>query len=157
MESTKCRACRSVNHATSIRCINCGAPLQEDATPSRPDTPSDTPVDTPSVGSWTSLVPHTPKRQRSPSGVILKMFAVVVALGTVAIVVMAVSRGFDPQDLNAAFWLLNLLVFAFWVGMLVDAIMGSKIGWVLAIVFLGILGALLYVFLGRDRRERQIA
>lgn len=153
MESTKCRACRSVNHATSIRCINCGAPLHEDATPSRPDAP----VGSPSVGSWTSLVPPTPKRQRSPSGVILKMFAVVVALGTVAIVVMAVSRGFDPQDLNAAFWLLNLLIFAFWVGMLVDAIMGSKIGWVLAIVFLGILGALLYVFLGRDRREQQIA
>lgn len=49
-------------------------------------------------------------------------------------------------------------VFFFWIWMLVDAIKnrgigdGEKIGWVLAIVFLHVLGSLLYFLIGRPRR-----
>jgi hypothetical protein len=48
----------------------------------------------------------------------------------------------------------------FWIWMLVDAIQnkglgdGEKIGWVLAIVFLHLLGAVLYFFIGRSRRPK---
>ncbi len=49
-------------------------------------------------------------------------------------------------------------VFFFWIWMLVDAIKnrglsdGEKIGWVLAIVFLHVLGSLLYFLIGRPKR-----
>jgi hypothetical protein len=54
---------------------------------------------------------------------------------------------------------LAIACFAFWIWMLVDAIQnqglsdGEKVGWVLAIVFLHFLGALLYLFLGRPKRN----
>jgi hypothetical protein len=50
-----------------------------------------------------------------------------------------------------------LLGFCFWIWMLVDAIQnrglgeGEKIGWVLAIVFLHVLAASVYFFIGRPR------
>ncbi len=53
---------------------------------------------------------------------------------------------------------IGLLVF--WVWMLVSAIQnpalgdGEKIGWVLAIIFLQILGALLYFFIGHPKRHQ---
>ena len=56
-----------------------------------------------------------------------------------------------------------VIVFAFWIWMLVDAITnkglgdGEKIGWVLAIFFLHFLGALLYFFIGRPKRGRPVA
>ena len=52
-----------------------------------------------------------------------------------------------------------LAVFAFWIWMLISAIQnkglgdGEKVGWVLAIVFLHFLGALLYFFIGRPKRN----
>jgi hypothetical protein len=55
--------------------------------------------------------------------------------------------------------IIALLVFVFWIWMLIDAIQnkgltdGEKIGWVLAIVFLHIIGALLYYFIGRSKRH----
>ena len=54
---------------------------------------------------------------------------------------------------------IGLLVFAFWIWMIVDAIRnkgltdGEKICWVLAVVFLHILGALLYSLFGRPKRH----
>jgi len=54
---------------------------------------------------------------------------------------------------------LGLLLLAFWIWMLVDAIQnkgladGEKIGWVLAIVFLHFLGSALYFFIGRPKRR----
>lgn len=54
---------------------------------------------------------------------------------------------------------LGLLLMAFWIWMLVDAIQnraladGEKIGWVLAIVFLHFLGSALYFFIGRPKRR----
>ncbi|HEX7469919.1 MAG TPA: PLDc N-terminal domain-containing protein [Verrucomicrobiae bacterium] len=58
---------------------------------------------------------------------------------------------------------MGLLVFAFWIWMLVDAIQnkgltdGEKVGWVLAIVFLHFIGALLYFFIGRPKRKTPLA
>ena len=56
------------------------------------------------------------------------------------------------------FGIIALFVFVFWIWMLIDAIQnkgltdGEKIGWVLAIVFLHIIGALLYFFIARPKR-----
>ena len=53
----------------------------------------------------------------------------------------------------------GLLVFAFWIWMLIDAIQnkgltdGEKVGWVLAVVFLHFIGSLLYFFIGRPKRN----
>jgi len=53
--------------------------------------------------------------------------------------------------------IVGLLIFVFWIWMLIDAIQnkgltdGEKIGWVLAIVFLHIIGALLYFFIGHPK------
>ena len=57
------------------------------------------------------------------------------------------------------FGTLALLATVFWIWMLIDAIQnkgltdGEKIGWVLAIVFLHIIGAILYYFIGRSKRN----
>jgi Phospholipase_D-nuclease N-terminal len=54
---------------------------------------------------------------------------------------------------------IGLLLFVFWIWMLIDAIQnkgltdGEKIGWVLAIVFLHFLGGLLYLLIGRPKRN----
>jgi hypothetical protein len=51
-----------------------------------------------------------------------------------------------------------LLVFAFWIWMLVDAITnrglgdGEKVAWVVVVVFLHFLGALIYFLVGRNKR-----
>jgi hypothetical protein len=54
---------------------------------------------------------------------------------------------------------IGLLLFVFWIWMLIDAIQnkgltdGEKIGWVLAIVLLHFLGGLLYLLIGRPKRN----
>ncbi|HZL42646.1 MAG TPA: PLD nuclease N-terminal domain-containing protein [Verrucomicrobiae bacterium] len=54
---------------------------------------------------------------------------------------------------------LALLATVFWIWMLVDAIQnkglgdGEKVGWVLAIVFLHVLGAILYLLIGHSKRN----
>jgi len=56
--------------------------------------------------------------------------------------------------------IIGLILFVFWIWMLIDAIQnkgltdGEKIGWVLAIVFLHIIGAILYYFIGHPKRSR---
>ena len=56
------------------------------------------------------------------------------------------------------FGIIALLACVFWIWMLIDAIQnkgltdGEKIGWVLSIVFLHIIGALLYFFIARSKR-----
>jgi len=53
---------------------------------------------------------------------------------------------------------LGILVFVFWIWMLVDCLQNSrlqgteKIVWVLVIVLLYFLGALIYYFVGREKR-----
>jgi len=61
------------------------------------------------------------------------------------------------------FWFLIVfplisLCFVFWIWMLISAIQnkglsdGEKIAWVLVVLFLHILGALLYYFIGRSKQ-----
>ncbi|HEY4415229.1 MAG TPA: PLDc N-terminal domain-containing protein [Verrucomicrobiae bacterium] len=56
-----------------------------------------------------------------------------------------------------------LLAFAFWIWMLIDAIQnkglaeGEKIGWVLVIALLHIIGSTLYFFIGRPKRNTPIS
>jgi glucan phosphoethanolaminetransferase (alkaline phosphatase superfamily) len=58
---------------------------------------------------------------------------------------------------------IGLLIFAFWIWMIVDAIQnkgltdGEKVCWVLAVVFLHILGAILYFFIGHPKRHTPLA
>ncbi len=53
--------------------------------------------------------------------------------------------------------IIALLAFIFWIWMIIDVIQnkgltdGEKIGWVLAVIFLHIIGALLYFFIGRPK------
>lgn len=57
----------------------------------------------------------------------------------------------------------SLALTVFWIWMLVDAIQnkgitdGEKIGWVLAIVFFNFIGSLLYLFIGRPKRNVVLA
>ena len=59
--------------------------------------------------------------------------------------------------------IIALLACIFWIWMLIDAIQnkgltdGEKIGWVLAIVFLHFLGGLLYLLIGRPKRNTPLA
>jgi hypothetical protein len=52
---------------------------------------------------------------------------------------------------------LLLLFMVFWIWMLIDAIQnkgltdGEKVGWVLAIVFLHVIGSVLYFFIGHPK------
>jgi hypothetical protein len=54
---------------------------------------------------------------------------------------------------------IGMLLFVFWIWMLIDAIQnkgltdGEKTGWVLAVVFLHFIGATLYFFIGRPKRN----
>lgn len=54
---------------------------------------------------------------------------------------------------------LSLALTVFWIWMLVDAIQnkgltdGEKVGWVLAIVFFHFIGSVLYLFIGRPKRN----
>ena len=53
--------------------------------------------------------------------------------------------------------LCGLLFFMFWLWMLIDCVKyetSDKIGWILVLVFLGIIGAPLYFFVRRLRRRR---
>jgi hypothetical protein len=59
--------------------------------------------------------------------------------------------------------IIALAATVFWIWMLIDAIQnkgltdGEKIGWVLAIVFLHIIGALLYFFIARSKGNTPLA
>lgn len=54
---------------------------------------------------------------------------------------------------------ISLALTVFWIWMLVDAIQnkgltdGEKVGWVLAIVFFHFIGSVLYLFIGRPKRN----
>jgi hypothetical protein len=57
------------------------------------------------------------------------------------------------------FGIIAVLVFVFWIWMLIDAIQnkgltdGERIGWVLVIVLLHIIGSTLYFFIARPKRH----
>jgi hypothetical protein len=136
MESMKCPACRSMNHATSIRCINCGAPLHEDAPPRRPDVA----VEPQAVASWTTMV--APKPQRSLSGVILQIFGSVVTVVSLVAVVLYVNGSISIEEAGPLFAIVGALSMIFWFWMLFDAASNGALMWALTIVVFGTVGAL---------------
>jgi len=155
MKLEPCRACRSMNHADSIRCLNCGAPLGEPI-PQAVGPPADQAIPPAPPVSWTSMVPPSVKvdRSRRPSDVIVKILAVVIALCTIGTLAWVLSGHAFSANLRGSLGLIGLMIFAFWLWMLVDAVVsdsspGEKVVWVLVIVFLGILGALIYAVMGR--------
>ena len=151
MESTKCRACRSVNHATSVRCINCGAPLHEQPGPIGGGEAVAQPVAQPGAVDWISRVPPSPKRQRRPTGVILLACGTMITLASVVLLVLFFKGLVSAEEAAPLFIVISLLSGAFWFWMLFDAISNGAVIWALAIFFFGTLGALLYLFLGRAR------
>jgi heme/copper-type cytochrome/quinol oxidase subunit 2 len=58
---------------------------------------------------------------------------------------------------------ITLAAFAFWIWMIISAVQnkgltdGEKIAWVLVIVFLHVLGALLYFFIGHPKRNQPLS
>jgi len=82
-------------------------------------------------------------------------------LGLVAVttflisVLMIVGSGapFEPSGtLAGLLMVLWAVTVIFWFWMLIDAISSSRVGWALAIFFLGVIAALAYALLGRSRR-----
>jgi hypothetical protein len=75
-----------------------------------------------------------------------------------SLLLMALTFALPLAILFAAL-VLGLFLTVFWICMLVSAIQnkgltdGEKTGWVLGIVFLHILGSLLYFFIGRPKRK----
>jgi hypothetical protein len=76
--------------------------------------------------------------------------------------------GIDPGDVGGIIVLLMILLvalpvlvalFIFWIWMLISAVQnkglseGEKIAWVLILVFVHLLGALLYFFIGHPKRN----
>ena len=167
MDTTKCRACRSVNHATSIRCLNCGAPLDAvpiDAVPAAGSHPQGSPdlPPAPVPASWVSMVPAGgPTKQMSPASMFFALAgALVSVIAIIAVVMMVTGDGFTiATGPLKVYLLLALAMGLFWLWMLVDAISshmdsGSKVMWVLLIVFLGFIGALAYAVMGRQSSRR---
>ena len=76
---------------------------------------------------------------------------------------MILSAFIIPFVLLALAFPFVLAVFAFWIWMLVSAIQnkglseGEKVAWVLGVVFLHMLGAILYFFVGRSKRRTPLA
>ncbi|WP_432797792.1 PLDc N-terminal domain-containing protein [Poriferisphaera sp. WC338] len=67
----------------------------------------------------------------------------------------AVGAGFAGLFM-CVFALIGLLIFAIWLWMLIDCCTrdfegNEKIVWILVIVFTGIIGALVYMFVGKSR------
>lgn len=147
--NTKCRACRSVNHATSPRCLNCGAPLDEQPGP----IGGDTAVTQPAAVGWTAEVPPSPDA-RDGSGTLLMALAILATLVSMVMLVVILNSHGLPAWGAPLFFVVAILPGIFWIWMLVDAVGEGQIGWAFVIFFLGTVGALLYLFIGRHRRAR---
>jgi Phospholipase_D-nuclease N-terminal len=123
---------------------------------SHPDQlPPAPPPGQPTYG-WGAMVVPAPARQRRPSSSIALVLGVIAVVSFVVGFVVYVS---DPSSLDARSTTLIWLLFAmwtlstiFWLWMLIDAISSSRVGWALAIFFLGVFGALGYALLGRTPR-----
>jgi len=94
------------------------------------------------------------------------MHAIILIFGLLfvllAAAVLALLAGLLPILLIVVLFGVGVGLCVFWIWMLVDAIQnrglseGEKVGWVLAIVFLHLLAAVLYFFIGRPRRHRPL-
>ena len=159
MSTTTCPACRSINHEGVSRCMNCGSPMELPAVPvgvDLDDLPA-APPPQPSAYGWNAAVAQapTPARGRSTVPVIVGVIAVVAFVATMGMWLTTypeVSVGVGV--FGSVLVVVNILVIIFWLWMLVDAISSSRVGWALAVFFLGVFGALAYALLGRNPRAR---
>ncbi len=88
----------------------------------------------------------------------------IIAVGLLLMAATALTfAGLLPFLLIVLVFGLGAGFFIFWIWMLVDAIQnrglrdGEKVAWVLAIVFLHLLAAILYFFLGRPKRNQPLS
>ena len=155
METATCHVCRSVNHAGISRCMNCGAPMETPAVPvgvALDELPAAQPPA--AACGWNAAVPTPPtgaRRRSSTVAIVIGIMA--VAAFIVSMVVLSYGDMSSSAAVSAgtvyllfALWLISGL---FWLWMLIDAIAGSRVGWALAIFFLGVFGALGYALLGK--------
>ena len=156
MDLASCPYCRSVNHADIPRCLNCGSLMQTPAVPEGMDLDALPAAPPPSGGyGWSAAVPRPlPSRRNRTSGI-------AIAIGIVAVIAFLVSLGMlsgseAPATVSSGSLSVLLALWAvsglFWLWMLIDAISSSRMGWALAIFFLGVFGALGYALLGKTPR-----
>jgi Phospholipase_D-nuclease N-terminal len=180
MDTATCRACRSVNHAGSIRCLTCGAPLSVPSMPDGGPSPhgdgdrtglpptglpptgpfaaGDLPAPPVARTGWSAMVPAAERRPLSMAPMVVGLMGVVLIVGFGILV--RTSDGIAPgvAGLGAVFWAISIGAFLFWLWMLIDVVTssadpGSKVLWVLLIVFLGVIGAIAYAIMGRPSRR----
>jgi hypothetical protein len=156
VETATCRVCRSVNHAGLSRCMNCGSPMELPAVPIGVALDDLPPAPDPSAQTygWNAQVATSAGRGGASSSIaiVLGLIAVVTFLVSVFMIVGS-EAPFEPSGtlaaLLTALWAVTVI---FWFWMLIDSISNSRVGWALAIFFLGVIAALAYALLGRSRR-----
>jgi hypothetical protein len=133
--------------------MNCGAPMELPAVPvgvALDDLPAAPP---PSAGyGWNAAVPTPPHGRRHHSSSVAIIVGIMAVVAFIVSLVMFSSGDVSTSIPTATMYLLFALWIVsgvFWLWMLIDAISNSRVGWALAIFFLGVFGALGYALLGR--------
>lgn len=148
METRTCPTCRSINHADLARCMNCGAAMNLVPAPAtKGGTPA--PPSAPAAYGWSAQVATgPPERHRQPWAAISVGVIAVIA----PIVIFAMIWNVDPSTLATSHLRALgqgslLLALAYWLWMVLDAFYSRRIGWGIAILFLGAPVGLLYAVL----------
>ena len=98
-------------------------------------------------------------KQTSPTAILFVTGGIILAIIAVTTaMVMGDGGGFAVSRLPTGFAVIAIVLAAFWLWMLIDAVAspmdsGTKVLWVLLIAFLGFLGALAYAVMGRGSRR----
>ena len=103
---------------------------------------------------WSAKVATSAGRGNASSSIAIVLGLIAVVTFLVSVVMIVGSEApFAPSGTMAALlmalWAVTVI---FWFWMLVDSISNSRVGWALAIFFLGVIAALAYALLGRSRR-----
>lgn len=106
---------------------------------------------------WVTMVKSADVRPKQTSPTAILFVTGGIILGIVVVVTAMVigdGGGFAASRLPTGFVVIAIVMAAFWLWMLIDAVAstmdpGTKVVWVLLIVFLGFLGALAYAVMGR--------
>ncbi len=101
---------------------------------------------------WVSMVRSADVRPKQTSPTAILFVTGGIILGIIAVVTALVMGD------GGGFAVIAIVMGAFWLWMLIDAVAspmdsGSKVLWVLLIVFLAFLGALAYAVMGRGSRR----
>lgn len=174
METATCPLCRSVNLAGTIRCLTCAGPMELPPIPEGvelDDLPA-APAGPPPAAGWASAVAPGGEQRPLTSGAIIAPFiavGLVVAFGVLLFKVQFQTPVGLPgggvtliELLGPVLSTIVVAAFAFWLWMLIDVVIGvadpgTKVLWVLLIVFLGVPGAIAYAIMGRpSRRSRGV-